>query len=160
MKNQGKAFEQDFIKSVPDTVFHYRFRDGTAGFSGTKNENVRFQAQNICDFLLFDGRLILLELKSHKGKSIPFSCIRENQLAELSKADNYSGIIPGLIFNFRDINKTYFVHIRHAYYYYYHADRKSYPLDWVQQYGVEIKAELKRTRYRYYVKEFLQEIGA
>lgn len=158
--NAGKSFEQDFIKSVPDTIYHYRFKDGTAGFAGAQNENVRFQAQNICDFLLFDGRLILLELKSHKGKSIPFSCIRENQLKELSAADNFNSIIPGIVFNFRDINKTYFVPIRHVYYYITHTDRKSIPLDWVQENGTEIKAELKKIHYRYYVKEFLQEIGA
>lgn len=157
--NAGKSFEQDFIKSVPDTIYHYRFKDGTAGFAGEKNENVRFQAQNICDFLLFDGRLILLELKSHKGKSIPFSCIRENQLKELSMADNFSGIVPGIVFNFRDINKTYYVLIRHVYYYITHADRKSIPLDWVQENGIEIRQELKKVHYRYYVKEFLQEIG-
>lgn len=157
MKNQGKLFENDFIKSVPDTVFHYRFKDGTAAWG--EGEGTRFQAQNICDFLLFDRRLLLLELKSHKGKSIPFTCIRENQLTELSKADNYSNIIPGLIFNFRDIGKTYFVHIRHAYYYYYHADRKSFPLEWVQENGIEIRSELKKVHYRYYVDEFLKEIG-
>jgi recombination protein U len=154
--NQGKQFEKDFIESVPDNVYHYRFKDGTAAWG--EGENTRFQAQNICDFLLFDGRLLLLELKSHQGKSIPFSCIRENQLTELSKACEYPGTIPGLIFNFRDIEKTYFVHIRHAYYYYYHAERKSFPLEWVQQFGVEIKGELKKVHYRYYVKEFLEAV--
>jgi recombination protein U len=158
--NQGKQFESDFIKSVPDTIYHYRFKDGTAGFAGAQNENVRFQAQNICDFLLFDGRLILLELKSHKGKSIPFSCIRDNQLLELSKAETFNGIIPGMIFNFRDIEKTYFIHIRHIYYFYHHSDRKSFPLEFAEQYGTEIKGELKKVHYRYYVKEFLERIGA
>jgi recombination protein U len=153
--NEGKKFEQDFIRSVPETVFKYRFKDGTAGWG--EQDKTRFQAPNICDFLLFDGRLWLLELKSHKGKSIPFSCIRENQLTELSKAEIFDGIIPGFVFNFRDIAKTYFLHIRHAYYYYHHADRKSFPLDFVQEYGQEIRAELKKVRYRYDVQGFLME---
>lgn len=153
MKNEGKKFEEDFIKSVPESVFRYRFRDGTAGWG--EQDKTRFQATNICDFMLFDGRLWLLELKSHKGKSIPFSCIRENQLTELSKAENFTGIIPGMIFNFRDTAQTYFVHIRHIYYYYHHADRKSFPLEWVQEYGQEIRAELKKVRYRYFVGEWL-----
>jgi recombination protein U len=154
--NAGKSFESDFIKSVPESIYHYRFKDGTAAWG--EGEATRFQAQNVCDFLLFDGRLILLELKSHQGKSIPFSCIRENQLIELSKAETFNGIIPGMIFNFRDINKTYFIHIRHVYYYYHHADRKSFPLEFAQQYGVEIEQKLKRVRYRYYVKEFLEAV--
>lgn len=158
MSNAGKDFEKDFISSVPDTIYRYRFKDGTAAWG--EQEQTRFQHSNICDFLLFDGRLILLELKSHKGKSIPFSCIRENQLKELSMADCVVGIIPGMIFNFRDFNKTYFIHIKHIYYFYHHSDRKSFPLEWVQEYGTEIKGELKKVHYRYYVKEFLQEIGA
>lgn len=158
MQNQGKQFEKDFIKSVPDTVFHYRFKDGTAGFAGAQNENVRFQAKNICDFQLFDGRLILLELKSHKGKSIPFSCIRENQLSELSKAEIYPGIIPGIVFNFRDMGKTYFVRINHVWGYIKNSDRKSIPLEFVQQYGIEIKGTLKKVHYRYDIKSFLEAI--
>jgi recombination protein U len=157
MANAGKNFEKDFISSVPDTVFHYRFKDGTAAWGGS-SDNVRFQHNNICDFLLYDGRLLLLELKSHKGKSIPFNCIRETQLEQLSRADNFKGIIPGLIFNFRDTAQTYFVHIRHVYYYYHHADRKSFPLDWVQENGIEIKGELKKVHYKYYVNEFLEVV--
>ena len=159
--NSGKQFEADFKASVPSNVYFLRLKDGTAAWdSSTDKSNIRFQAQNPFDCILFDGRMILLELKSHKGKSIPFSCIRENQLKELSIADNFSGIIPGIVFNFRDISKTYFVPIRHVYYYTTHADRKSIPLDWVQENGTEIKAELKKVHYRYYVKEFLDGIGA
>ena len=86
MKNPGKVFEEDIKKSVPKEYWIYRFKDGTANFSGSKNENVRFQAHNICDFMIMTKEnLILLELKSHKGSSIPFSCIRKNQIEEMTK---------------------------------------------------------------------------
>lgn len=156
MKNQGKIFEDDFIKSVPENVYHYRFKDGTAAWG--ESDKTRFQHNNICDFMLFDGRLILLELKSHQGKSIPFSCIRDNQLEELSKAEIYNGIIPGFIFNFRDYNETYFVHIKHVYYYYHHAQRKSFPLEFMEAYGIEIEGEIKKVHYKYYIKEFLEVV--
>ena len=66
--NAGKSFEQDFIKSVPDTIYHYRFKDGTAAWG--EGEATRFQATNICDFLLFDGRMFLLELKIKGNQSL------------------------------------------------------------------------------------------
>jgi recombination protein U len=172
MKNQGKQFEDDFIKSVPDNVYHYRFKDGTAGFAGAQNENVRFQATNIADFLLFDRRLYLVELKSHLGKSFPYSAVmgkydkekdkwpKEKQLNDLEKASHFDGIVPGYIFNFRDLNLTYFVPVRHVHYFFYHSETKSFPLSFIQQYGTEIKGEIKKVHYRYYVKEFLEQIGA
>ena len=156
--NEGKKFEQDFVKSVPEYIFRYRFKDGTAGFKGQKNENVRFQAKNVCDFMLYHEKLILLELKSHKGKSIPFSCIRENQLEELSKANNFEGIVPGIVFNFRDLELTYFVSIRHIHYYFHHAERKSFPLEFIQQYGLPIDGHKKRVRYQYDIGEFVDEL--
>ena len=158
MSNEGKRFEQDFINSVPEHIFRYRFKDGTAGFAGQKNENGRFQAKNMCDFMLYHKKLFLLELKSHKGKSFPFSCIRENQLEELSKAQSFVGIIPGIVFNFRDLERTYFVNIHHVHYYYYHAERKSFPLDFIQQWGLPIEGYKKRTRYSYDIETFIEEL--
>ena len=32
--NEGKKFEQDFRNSMPEDVFYYRLRDGTAAWSG------------------------------------------------------------------------------------------------------------------------------
>ena len=73
-QNEGKRFEEDIKKSVPSEYFYYRFKDGTGNFNGTKNENVRFQAKNICDCeVMTDNYLFLLELKSHLGKSISFT---------------------------------------------------------------------------------------
>ena len=74
----GKRFEKNVKDSIPEEYFYYRFKDGTSSWGG--NDQVRFQARNICDSMLYNGyNLYLLELKSHKGKSLPLSCIRENQ---------------------------------------------------------------------------------
>jgi penicillin-binding protein-related factor A (putative recombinase) len=168
MKNEGKKFEEDFYNSVPDDVFKYRFKDGTAGFSGQKNENVRFQAQNIADYIMFDGRLFLLELKSHLGKSFPYTAVmgsydkekckwsKEKQLNDLEKASHFKGIITGYVFNFRDLELTYFVPVRHVHYYFYHSERKSFPLLWVQEYGIPIDGYKKKVRYRYDIAKFLE----
>ena len=168
MGTEGKSFERDFIKSVPDTVYHYRFKDGTAAWG--EGDNTRFQSNNICDFLLFDGRLWLLELKSHLGKSFPYTAVmgsydkekgtwsKEKQLNDLEKASQFSGIISGYVFNFRDLSLTYFVPVRHVHYYFYHSDTKSFPLKFIQEYGALIGQEIKKVHYRYCVKEFLEVV--
>ncbi|MBW2003038.1 MAG: Holliday junction resolvase RecU [Deltaproteobacteria bacterium] len=159
-KNEGKKFEDDWKNSVPEWVYYYRFRDGTANFAGEKNENVRFQARNMCDCMLFyDGKLFLLELKSYRGKSIPFSAITGGKkLEEMSKAGTYRRIISGYVFNFRDIVKTFFVKANDVEHYIYHADRKSIPIDWTESKGVEIESRKLISRYRYDIKKFLEGI--
>ena len=94
--NSGKKFEENFKKSVPENVFYYRFRDGTSSWD--KSSKMRFQAKNICDCMLHDGEyLYLLELKNHKGKSLPLSAIRQNQVDDLLLAAKHRNIIAGLV---------------------------------------------------------------
>lgn len=156
MANAGKKFEEDIKKSVPKNLFYYRLRDGTASWGG--QENTRFQQSNICDSVLYDSnekRLLLLELKSHKGKSIPFSCIRDNQLKELLKADVFKGIYPGIVFNFRDVEETYYLPISKVSEYILTDERKSFPLAWVMENGIKINQHKKKVRYKYDIEGFL-----
>lgn len=111
MKNQGKIFEQDFKNSIhfdnPD-LFYYRFKDGTAGWQNSQNSSIRFQAKNICDCMIFyKGFLFLLELKSHKGKSLPLDCIRKNQFEEMYEASFKENLYPFVIIFFSEINECY-----------------------------------------------------
>ena len=159
--NEGKKFEQDFKNSVSKNCFFYRFKDGTASYYKTQEEmkadkNIRFQQRNICDCMLFESPyLLLLELKSTKSKSMSFSNIRENQITDLSKASMHQNIIPGMIFNFRSIEETYFLHIKHIEYYYYHADRKSYPLQFVRDNGLLINQRKLKVRFRYDIDDLI-----
>ena len=70
-KNMGKVFEKEFKESVPADCFLERYKDDTSGFYGVSNP---------ADFRLYKFPvLILLELKTHKGKSLPLVKIRESQ---------------------------------------------------------------------------------
>jgi len=163
LMNAGKSFEEDFKRSTPKGIFFYRLRDGTANFSGGRNENVRFQQSNMCDCILFDNRtsdrkLLLLELKSHKGKSIPFNCIRQNQLIELCKANMFKDVYPGIVFNFRDVAETYFVMIDRVEQYIATTERKSIPLDWIRENGIHIPQQIKKVRYKYDIETFLKRL--
>lgn len=154
--NNGKIFEQEIKASVPEDVFYYRFKDGTASWG--KSDNTRFQAHNICDCMLFDGQMLyLLELKSHKGKSIPFSCIRQTQLLELTQAGMYDNIVAGFMFNFRDVGRTFYVDASDVGMLMALKERKSISIDFCEQNGTEITGTKKRTRFVWDLEKFLRE---
>ena len=76
--NIGKTFEQEFKECVPPDYYLYRLKDDTSGFYGVSNP---------CDYILFRSPyLFLVELKTHKGKSIPIAKIRPNQIQGMEKA--------------------------------------------------------------------------
>jgi recombination protein U len=155
--NSGKKFETNFKNSVPDNIFFYRFRDGTSSWS--KQENTRFQAKNICDCMMYDGQyLYLLELKSHKGESLPLSAIRENQVKDLLSASKHENVIAGLIVNFADKEQVYFMDIGLAEKWYNNGIRKSIPLSEFKESCIEIQATKLKTNYRYDIDRFIKDV--
>ena len=160
--NTGKRFEQNFKKSVPADVFYYRFKDGTSNWE--HNGIARFQATNICDCMLFDGnRLYLLELKSVKGKSIPFSNLKRNnkdkRLEELLLTTYFKNIVAGIIIEFSTLDRAFFMHINDITDFIRASDRKSIPLDYFVEKGIEIEIIKKRVNNGFNVKKLLSEIG-
>ena len=157
--NVGKKFEAQFKKSVPDNIFYCRYKDGTANFSGQKNENVRFQAKNICDIELYLKPLnFKLELKHHHGTSLPFSAIRENQLKELCKASCFDGIIAGFVVYFSDKEKCFFANASKVVQFKQTTERKSIPISWFEENGIKIEVIKKKVNCLYGVKEFVENM--
>lgn len=155
--NEGKKFENDFKNSVPKHCFYYRFKDGTGNFAGHKNDNVRFQAKNICDCMVWNSktsRLYLIELKSHKGKSVPISCIRDNQIKGLLEARE-KNINCHIVINMRDAEKTYAIPIRAIKRYIDNTNRKSIPISFMEDCGILITQEKKKVNYKYDLEYFL-----
>lgn len=155
--NAGKKFEQDFKASMPDDVLFIRLKD--AGGWG-REETKRFTIKNECDAIVFKmPKLFMLELKSYKGKSISFdTCIRQYQLDSLCKALPKKYVFAGYIFNFRDVEETYFVYADKVKEYVENADRKSFPIQWVRENGTIIEQTLKKTRYRYNIQKFIEDV--
>ncbi|WP_185903463.1 Holliday junction resolvase RecU [Lysinibacillus sphaericus] len=148
--NPGKQFEKDFYASVSEKgyLFVYRLKDDNLGFANVKNP---------CDFILYKKpNIYLLELKSHKGKSIPFGAIQSYQIESLYRFSNIDGVKAGFVFNFRDMNETYFVEAVSVYHFYHERKRKSFSLNWVKENGNAISQELKRTRFKYDLGELLK----
>ena len=154
--NSGKRFEQNFKKSIPKDIFFYRFRDGSSSWGG--NDKVRFQQTNICDCMMFDGEyLFLLELKSTKGKSLPYSNIKEHQIDDLLWASEFANVICGLVIEFADINECYFIEINEFKKYKDESNRKSLPIDFCRNKGIKIGVEKLKINSKFDIKQFLED---
>ena len=112
--------------------------------------------KNPCDFILYKiPHIYLLELKSHKGKSIPFGAIQLYQIESLHRYSQVDGVVAGFVFNFRDVSETYFVDAESIYYFYKAEERKSFALGWIRENGIHIPQGLKRIRYKYDLSSLL-----
>lgn len=172
-KNEGKKFEDAFIKSVPEYVLVKRLNDNASSWSG--GTNTRFASKNECDYILSNDHTNTfygLELKSTKHNSLTFwredfdskdkkktFQIRKCQIQGLEKWSKHKGVF-GFIINFRDDeNKTYFVDIGNFLKYTSppFAKKSINKEDILQMNPIEIENKLMRTNYHYNVEKFLNE---
>ena len=158
--NAGKKFERDWKKSCNDIegLFYYRNNDGTASW-GSGSDSVRFQTKNICDIFMYKyPAFFALELKSHKGSSIPFSAIRKDQKEGLIKESYKKGLISGLLLFFSDKDLCYFLDINDYKLLEDSGKRKSIPISYCQEKGIKIECKKLRTTYRYNAEEFIRRM--
>jgi recombination protein U len=141
MKNEGKRFERDFIESIPESWYTHRFHDSAGTWQG--GTTARFTPSNVCDFMIFyNSQLWLLELKSHKGSSLPLTCIRQKQLDGLLLAEHKS-VKAGFVINFRDFNETYYVPAFKVQQFIEREIRKSIPISWIRENAITIEQWVK-----------------
>lgn len=140
--NEGKKFEQDFIKSC--TFYTLRLKDG-GGWSNA--ENTRFTPSNICDFIAYkDQKLFLIELKSCNGTSIPYTAMK--QIYDLNNV-THEGVHPVVIINFRKYEQTFIikasklVELRET------CSKKSFSYYDAQLHGKPVPQVKKISRYAY-----------
>ena len=153
----GKKFEEQFKKSISDDVFLYRLKDSTATFS---NNNTSFAVHNISDFFAFyNNKLFFLELKCHKGKSLPFSCIRKTQINEMIKASKYDNIESYIVVNFYESNddKIFFININDVYEEIQKGKRKSLSIEVCYKKAILVSKYKKRINEYYNLDEFFKK---
>jgi len=103
--NKGKKwevqFEEDWKKCFPNTLC-FRLPDQQSYYKGASS--------NPCDYFCFPGKkLFLMEIKSHKGNTFPFSDLRQYELLKSYK--DLKNCICGIILWFIEHNKVIYVHI-------------------------------------------------
>ena len=153
----GKKFEEQFKKSIPNDVFLYRLKDSTATFS---NNNTSFAVYNISDFFAFyNNKLFFLELKCHKGKSLPFNCIRKTQIDEMIKASKYNNIESYIVINFYENNNDviFFVDINDVYKEMQKGKRKSLSIEVCYEKAILVSKYKKRINEYYNLDEFFKK---
>ena len=159
--NQGKIMEQAWrkaAKKVPGLYFQ-RMNDGTASYSrGGEGSPVRFQQKNPYDcFMHYKGKLFLLELKHHKGASLPFTAIREQQLAHLAQASvAYDDVIAGFVVMFADSGECFFANGNAVAEFENTSERKSIPISWFRENALGIPVRKLKTNWEYNVLEFVK----
>lgn len=114
------------------------------------------------DYAIFKSPILLIaELKSTAQKSISFDekIIKENQIKSLDKFNEYPYVIAGFIMNFRAYdNKTYFVGIDDFIKYKKESGRKSIPLDYCKEIGIEIQNKIKKVNHKYDLDDMFTNI--
>lgn len=105
-KNLGKKFEAQFKKDIlrlPD-VWLYRINDQMSGYFGS--------SRNICDFLVFkEPYLYLIEVKSHKGNTFPFSAFSQFIKLENEYNKKIKGIKIGVVLWFIEHQEIVYIPI-------------------------------------------------
>lgn len=163
MTNLGKRFEENWRKSVPNDVFYYRFRDSVSSYYGG-NQNLRFSASNIADCMLYDTNskeLCLCELKNHKGKSLPLTCIasnktKEKQISDLFEANTFNGVSSYIIVFFSDVERCFALPIENFLSFRLYEDRKSIPIEYFEKFAMEIEVTKLKTNYRFNIAGWLK----
>lgn len=151
MANPGKNFEDDVIRSVAENkqLSLYRLYDTTGGRAGVKN---------ISDFIAYKyPHEYYLELKSTKENRLNFKAITDKQYNGLLEKSKIKGIYAGIIINYREIEKTYFVEIntiRNMR----EMGGKSISSEYASKVGVEMRGIKRVTRFRYDLEELLTNI--
>ena len=99
----------------------------------------------------------MLELKSTKGKSLPYSNIREHQINDLLWCDTFNNIISGLVIEFSNYNECYFIEISHFKEFKESNNRKSLPIDFCKKKGIKIDVEKLKVNKKYNIEKFIYE---
>lgn len=169
-RNEGKIFESNFETSVSEheDLWSFRVRD----VNPTALKNNFAIPKNMYDMLIFNGEILFtLELKSTKANSISHRGtnpqIKNHQVEALEQASTFKNIISGFILNFREQEKTYFIHIddfleydaiskgeKKAHYRNKHNE-KSIPINICEEIGTEVLSIKKRVHHRYFISDFL-----
>ena len=156
-QNRGKQFEEVVKKSFErvEGVSIDRLRDAPRKLKGVDNPS---------DFIVYKKpHEIYVECKSHKGNTLPFSCIREEQLRGMSEKAKIDGVKAGIIVWFIDHDLTVWISINELVFWR-DIGNKSINIKNIQDSHTErirhivIQGKKKRVYFDYDIEEFLEEL--
>ena len=150
--NLGKKFEEVVRKSfeqVPNVSVD-RLRDAPK-----KLKNV----DNPADFIVYKKpHEIYVECKSHKGNTLPFSCIRQEQLDGMTEKWLKEGVIAGFMIWFIDHDLTVWVSIDMIKTMIWFDKKSLNILDLDKIPHLVVPGRKKRVYFDYDMKQFLEDL--
>ena len=157
MQNRGKKFEDIIRKAfeaIPDVSVD-RLRDAPRKLKGVDNPS---------DFIVYKKpHEIYVECKSHKGNTLPFSCIREEQIRGMFEKAKIEGVKAGVIIWYIDHDLTVWIPIEEVVYWK-DIGNKSINIKNIQDKHTErirhivIQGKKKRVYFEYDMNKFLEEL--
>jgi len=150
--NLGKKFEdvirESFLK-VPGVSID-RLRDAPR-----KMKNV----DNPSDFIVYKyPHEIYVECKSHKGNTLPFSCIREEQLRGMEEKSLIDGVKAGIIVWYIDHDVTVWIPICDVLCWFKEGNKSINVKDLSKMKHIVIQGKKKRVYFNYDMEEFLRRL--
>lgn len=156
MQNRGKKFEDIIRKAfeaMPDVSVD-RLRDAPRKLKGVDNPS---------DFIVYKKpHEIYVECKSHKGNTLPFSCIRTEQLVGMTEKAKINGVKAGVIVWYIDHDITVWYSIGAINGCITNGDKslnvKDIPKFEYQEDCIVIQGKKKRVYFEYDMNKFLEEL--
>ena len=150
--NKGKKFEdvikESFLK-IPDVSID-RLRDAPRKLKGVDNPS---------DFIVYKyPHEIYVECKSHKGNTLPFSCIREEQFLGLEEKFHIEGVLCGLMIWFIDKDITAWVSIDKVLEHKGRGNKSINVADLDKLGAIYIQGKKKRVYFDYFMDDFLRQL--
>lgn len=163
--NPGKKFEQNFAKSVPDSVYYMRIKDSANSYShGTGSS---FTSNNPFDcFMLYNGFFLPMELKSSKENRFSVQTedgktgydIKLHQIKSLTRAQQFDNVMAGFVLDFRCGN-TYWISILDFNDCLAETGKKSINAQDVENHhGIIISKKIMKVNYKYDILGLLEKI--
>ena len=151
--SHGKKFE-DVIKKSFEKVSNVdvtRLRDAPK-----KQKNV----DNPSDFIVYKyPHEIYVECKSHKGNTLPFNCIRSQQMVQMMKKSYVDGVIAGFIIWYIEKDITVWIDVRDVFPYWFNIGEKSINIKDIEKMnGIIIQGNKKRVYFDYNMEDFLRRL--
>lgn len=158
--NKGKKFEdivkQSFLKTLGVSID--RLRD--VSYSRVRGRTTHLKnVDNPSDFIVYKKpHEVYVECKSHKGNTLPFTCIRDEQIEGMMRKIQIPGVKAGILLWFIDHDLTVWIPIQEVVDWQIRGAKSINIKDLDYLKHIVVTGKKKRVYYEYDMNKFLEEL--
>ena len=150
--SKGKQFESvvhESFEKLPDVSVD-RLRDAPKKQKGVDNP---------ADFIVYKKpHEVYVECKSHKGNTLPFSCIRPNQIEGMTQKAKIEGVKCGLLIWYIEHDATIWVPIETVNQLIAEGEKSIHYFKIINRNHIVVHGKKKRVYFEYDMNRFLEEL--